>query len=51
MELTVLRVENDIVNCQLDNGTIIDIAHRWFTADIEEGDTMEFDMHNCNVDE
>ena len=51
MKLTVLRVENEITNCQLDNGTIIDIARRWFMDDLQEGDTMELDMHNCNVDE
>lgn len=51
MKLTILRIENEIVNCQLDNGSIIDIARRWFAEDIQEGDTMEFDMYNCNVDE
>ena len=48
MKLTILRIENEIVNCQLDNGSIIDIARKWFTGNIQEGDTMEFDMHNCN---
>ena len=51
MKLTILRIENEIVNCQLDNGSIIDIARKWFTGNIQEGDIMEFDMHNCNVDE
>lgn len=51
MKLTILRIENEIVNCQLDNGTIIDIARRWFTEDIQEGNTIEFDMQNCDVDE
>lgn len=51
MKLTILRIENEIVNCQLDNGTIIDIARRWFTKDIQEGDTIEFDMQNCNKNE
>lgn len=46
MKLTILRIENRIVNCQFDDGTIIDIARRWFTEDIQEGDTIEFDMHN-----
>ena len=32
-------------------GTIIDIARRWFTGDIQEGDTIEFDVHNCETDE
>lgn len=45
MKLTILRIKNRIVNCQLDNGTIIDIARRWFTDDIQEGDTIEFDMY------
>ena len=51
MKLTILRIENKIVNCQLDNGTIIDIAQRWFTEDIQEGDTIEFDMHDCKNNE
>lgn len=46
MKLTILRIENRIVNCQLDNGIIIDIARRWFTEDIQEGDTIEFDINN-----
>lgn len=50
MKLTILRIENEIVNCQLDNGSIIDIARRWFTEDIQEGDTIEFDMQECKKD-
>ncbi len=49
MELTILRIENRIVNYQLDNGTIIDIARRWFSEDIQEGDTIEFDMHDSKT--
>lgn len=48
MKLTILRVENTIVNCQLDDGTIIDIAQRWFTDGIQEGDKIEFDIHDIN---
>ncbi len=44
MKLTILKIENRIVNCQLDNGTTIDIARRWFTEDIQEGDVIEFDV-------
>ena len=51
MKLTILRIENRIVNCQLDDGTIIDIARRWFTENIREGDTIEFDMHDCKNNE
>ena len=52
MKLTILQIENRIVNCQLDDGTIIDIAQRWFTQDIQEGDVIDFDMDDvCNVNE
>lgn len=51
MKLTILRIEEEIVNCQLDNGTIIDIARRWFPKDIQEGNTIEFDMQDCKKDE
>ena len=45
MKLKILKIEDDIVNCQLDNGTIIDIARRWFTEDIHENDIIEFDVN------
>lgn len=48
MKLTILRIEKRIANCQLDDGIIIDIARRWFTDDIQEGKTVEFDVHGCN---
>lgn len=51
MKLTILRIEKRIVNCQLDNGTIIDIARRWFAEDLQEGDTIEFSIHDCKKDE
>ena len=51
MKLTILRIEEEIVNCQLDNGSIIDIARRWFPEKIQEGDTMEFDMYNYSKKE
>lgn len=47
MKLTILRIEDEIVNCQLDNGTIIDIARRWFAEDIHEDDIIEFDVNRC----
>lgn len=41
MKLTILQIKNRIVTCQLDNGTVIDIARRWFTEDIQKGDVIE----------
>ena len=43
MKLTIIRIENRVVTCELDNGTLLDIARRWFTEDIQEGDIIEFD--------
>lgn len=40
MKLTILRIENEIVNCQLGNSSIIDIDQGWFTDDIQEGDMI-----------
>lgn len=51
MKLTILRIENRIVNCQIEDGTIIDIARRWFTEDIQEGDTIEFDVQKSKKNE
>lgn len=50
MKFTILRIDKRIVTGQLDDGTIIDVARRWFTEDIEEGDTIEFSVEkNTNV--
>ena len=47
MKLRILRVEDEIVNVEIDNGTIIDIARRWFSGDIHEDDVIEFDVNRC----
>ena len=44
MKLTIIRIENRIITCELDDGTLLDVARRWFTEDIQEGDTIEFDV-------
>lgn len=48
MKLKIIRIENRIVTCELDNGTILDIARRWFTEDIQVDDIIEFDVTNNN---
>ena len=45
MKLEITRIENRIVTCELEDGSIIDIAKRWFTEDIQEGDIIEFDVN------
>lgn len=51
MKLTITRIEKRIVTCELEDGTRIDIARRWFADDLEEGDNIEFDVIDCkNID-
>ena len=44
MKLTITRIEKRIVTCELEDGTRINIARRWFADDLEEGDSIEFDV-------
>lgn len=44
MKFTILRIDKRIVTGELDDGTIIDVARKWFTEDIEEGGTIEFSV-------
>lgn len=45
MKLTIIRIENRIITCSIDgdSGSLIDIARRWFTEDIQVGDVIEFE--------
>lgn len=48
MSLTIIRIDNGIVTCELEDGTLIDIAQRWFNKDIKENDKIEFDIENAD---
>lgn len=43
MKLTIIRIEKDIVTCEIDDGTIIDLERNLFSKDIEINDVIEFD--------
>lgn len=45
MQLTIIRIENRVVTCEIEGGSLIDIARRWFAEDIQEGDIIEFDVN------
>ena len=50
MKLTITSIEKRIVTCELEDGTRIDIARRWFADDLEEGDSI-VDVIDCkNID-
>ena len=44
MKLKIIRIENNIVTCELEDGGILDISKRWFSKDIKEYDIIEFDV-------
>ena len=44
MKLTIIRIENHVVTCELEDGGLIDLAKRWFAKDIEVNDVIEFDI-------
>lgn len=49
MKFTILRIDKRIVTGELDDGTIIDVARKWFTEDIEEGDTIDFTVQRAII--
>lgn len=44
MKLKIVRIEDKIVTCELDDGTILDVGRRWFLQDIKIDDVIEFDV-------
>lgn len=49
MKLEIIRIENRIVTCEIENGGLIDIAKRWFNEDIQIGDTIEFEHRHEEI--
>lgn len=45
MKLTIIRIEENIVTCELEDGQLLDVARRWFNNDIKEQDVIEFDVN------
>lgn len=47
MKLTVIRIEENVVTCQVeDDGTLIDIGRQWLNRDISLNDVIEVDITN-----
>lgn len=49
MKLTITRIDIRIVTFELEDGTLIDVARRWLTEDIQECDVIEFDVTKCKT--
>ena len=48
MMLRIVRIDNGIVTCELEDGTLIDIAQMWFD-NIKENDKIEFEIENKDM--
>lgn len=46
MKLTILRIDETIVTCELEDGTLLDIARRWISDPIEVGTVLEFNIES-----
>ena len=44
MKLKIIRIEDRVVTCELDDGTILDVGRRWFSQDLKVDDIIEFDV-------
>lgn len=43
MKLTIVRIENHVVTCELEGGGLIDIDKKWFSQNIKENDVIDID--------
>ena len=46
MKLTIIRIDDGVVTCELEDDTLLDVAKRWFAKGIQEGDEIEFDVND-----
>ena len=44
MKLKIIRIEDRVVTCELDDETILDVGRRWFSQDLKVNDVIEFDV-------
>lgn len=46
MKLTIIRIEENLITCKIeDDETLIDIGRQWLSKDIEVGQVVEFECH------
>lgn len=44
MKLTIIRIENHVVTCELEDCGLINIDKKWFAKDIKENDVIDIDV-------
>ena len=44
MKVQIIRIEDKIVSCQLEDGHILDIDRKWLPEDIKIEDELDFNV-------
>lgn len=44
MKVQIIRIEKNIVSCQLEDGHILDIDRKWLPEDIKIDDELDFNV-------
>lgn len=44
MNIQIIRIEEKVVSCRLEDGHILDIARQWFPAQINIDDELDFNV-------
>ena len=47
MKLTIARIEEHVVTCELEDGTRLDIDRKWLDKGIEVGNSIEVDVQSA----
>ena len=46
MKIKVIRIESQVITCELEDGSIIDLERQIISDDIKIGDIIEFDVNS-----
>lgn len=44
MKVQIIRIEESVVSCQLEDGHILDIARQWLPEEINVDDELDFNV-------
>ena len=47
MKLTITRIKEHVVTCELEDGTPLDIDRKWLDKGIEVGNSIEVDVQSA----
>ena len=50
MKVQIIRIEENVVSCRLEDGHILDIARQWLPDDIRLDDEVDFNVEVARKD-